>query len=54
MKATAAMLFPDARLHAHRAEIAGLDATRPLLPQLDKLTDEQLRAAARSMDPYAK
>lgn len=39
---------------AHRSEIAGLDATRPLLPQLDKLSEEQLRAAARSMDPYAK
>ena len=39
---------------AHQSEIAGLDSTNPLLPQLDKLTDDQLRAAARSMDPYAK
>ena len=39
---------------AHKGEIAGLDATQPLLPQLDKLTADQLRAAARSMDPYAK
>ncbi len=40
-------------MDAHRAEIAGLDAGAPLLPQLDKLTDEQLRAAARSLDPMA-
>ena len=39
-------------MSAHQHEIAGLDAARPLLPQLDKLTDEQLRAAARSMDPF--
>jgi hypothetical protein len=38
---------------AHRAEIAGLEADAPLLPQLDKLTDEQLGAAARSLDPMA-
>jgi len=40
-------------MDAHRAEIAGLDAGAPLLPQLDRLTDEQLRAAARSLDPMA-
>ena len=40
-------------MDAHRAEIAGLDARAPLLPQLDKLTNEQLRAAARSLDPMA-
>ncbi len=40
-------------MDAHRATIAGLDAGAPLLPQLDKLTDEQLRAAARSLDPMA-
>ena len=34
--------------------IAGLDRTVALLPQLDRLTDEQLRAAARSLDPYAQ
>ncbi|HYC58739.1 MAG TPA: hypothetical protein VEK79_04160 [Thermoanaerobaculia bacterium] len=39
---------------AHAAEIRGLDITRPLLPQLDKLTDDQLRAFARSLDPWAK
>lgn len=40
-------------MDAHRTAIAGLDAGAPLLPQLDKLTDEQLRAAARSLDPMA-
>ena len=40
-------------MDAHRAVIAGLDAGAPLLPQLDKLTDEQLREAARSLDPLA-
>jgi hypothetical protein len=32
---------------------AKLDPNRPVLPQLDTLTDEQLREAARSMDPWA-
>jgi hypothetical protein len=41
-------------MSAHRTAIAGLDTALPLLPQLDKLSDEQLRDAARSMDPYAK
>lgn len=40
-------------MEAHRAEIAGLDGKKPLLPQLDALTDDQLRAAARSLDPMA-
>jgi len=40
-------------MEAHRADIAGLDTARPLLPQLDKLSDDQLRAAMRSMDPWA-
>jgi hypothetical protein len=38
----------------NRAAIAGLEPNRPLLPQFDKLTDDQLRAAVRSMDPWAK
>ncbi|MEE8587589.1 MAG: hypothetical protein V3T83_22350, partial [Acidobacteriota bacterium] len=38
----------------NRAEIAGFDASRPCLPQFDLLTDEQIRAAARSMDPLAR
>jgi hypothetical protein len=40
-------------MQSHESEIAGLDAKRPLLPQLDKLTDEQLRAAVRAADPWA-
>jgi hypothetical protein len=40
-------------LDAHADEVNGLDPARPLLPQLDLLSDEQLRAAARSMDPLA-
>jgi hypothetical protein len=40
-------------MHAHAKEIQGLDVTRPLLPQLPLLTDAQLRAAFRSMDPLA-
>ena len=38
----------------HRDEIAGLEAERPLLPQLDLLSDEQLRQAFRSMDRLAQ
>jgi hypothetical protein len=37
----------------HAGEIAGLDAQKPLLPQFDKLTDEQIRGAFRSLDPLA-
>ena len=33
--------------------IENLDTSRPLLPQFDLLTDEQIRAAFRSMDPLA-
>lgn len=40
-------------MEAHGAEIRGLDRSLPALPQLDKLTDDQLRAAFRSMDPRA-
>jgi hypothetical protein len=38
----------------HREEIRGLDAKRPLLPQFDLLSDEQIREVFRSMDPLAK
>lgn len=38
----------------HADEIEELDLDRPLLPQLDRLTDDQLRACFRSMDPLAK
>ncbi len=39
---------------AHSKEIAGLEPSRPMLPQLDLLTDDQLRSIARGMDPLAK
>lgn len=41
-------------MRKHSSEIAGLDAAAPLLPQLDKLSDDQLRSAFRSMDPFAR
>jgi hypothetical protein len=41
-------------MKAHRNEIPGLDDKSPLLQQLDKLTDAQMRAAARSLDPLAR
>ena len=41
-------------MNAHAGEIAALDANRPRLPQFDKLTDDQMRAAMRSMDPWAR
>lgn len=41
-------------MSANRASIAGLDTTRAMLPQIDKLTDEQIRAAARSLDQLAR
>ncbi len=40
-------------METHRDAIAGLDSERPLLPQLDLLSDQQLRDAFRSMDPLA-
>jgi hypothetical protein len=44
----------SAWMHAHEAEIAGVDPSRPMLSQVDKLTDDQMREAFRSMDPLAK
>jgi len=41
-------------MRAHRNEIAGFDRSQPTLSQLDKLTDEQIVAAARAMDPWAR
>ncbi len=38
----------------HQQEITSFDTQRPTLPQMDQLTDEQLRAAIRSLDPMAK
>jgi hypothetical protein len=40
-------------MEAHRNAIAGLDPARPLLPQFDRLTDNQMREAMRAMDPWA-
>lgn len=40
-------------LASHSADIPGLDVSHPLLPQLDKLTDDQLKAVMASMDPLA-
>ena len=40
-------------MKAHAAEIAGLDPSRPMLLQVENLTDDQLRSAMRSMDPLA-
>jgi hypothetical protein len=37
----------------HATGIAALDRSQPLLPQLDRLTDEELRAAFRSLDPLS-
>lgn len=39
-------------MDTYRAEVAGFDPARPLLPQFDLLTDEQIREAFRSLDPY--
>lgn len=39
----------------NKESIQGIEASRPLLPQLDLLTDEQVVAAIRSFDPlYAQ
>jgi hypothetical protein len=44
----------SAWMRTHAGEIAGLDVSKPLLAQFDRLTDEQIRAAFRSMDPLAR
>ena len=38
----------------HADRIVGIDTARPMLLQVDKLIDEQLRDAFRSMDPLAR
>ncbi|MFL5384598.1 MAG: hypothetical protein ACJ8GN_18910 [Longimicrobiaceae bacterium] len=43
----------DAWMHAHAGEIRGLDPSLPLLPQATRLSDEQIRAAFRSLDPLS-
>jgi hypothetical protein len=37
----------------HTAEIPGIDTTRPLLPQFDKLTSDQIKALFAAADPMA-
>ena len=41
-------------MNRHRLEIEGLDSDRPLLPQFDKLSDEQIREVFQSMDPLTE
>jgi hypothetical protein len=41
-------------MRAHRIEITGFDRRQPTLSQLHLLTDAQITAAARSMDPWAE
>ena len=38
-------------MSAHAADVTALDRSRPLLPQFDRLTDDQIRAAFGSLDP---
>ena len=40
-------------MRQHASSVHGLDASRPLLPQLPLLSEAQLRDAFRSMDPLA-
>jgi hypothetical protein len=37
----------------HTAEIPGIDTTRPLLPQFDRLTADQIKTLFREADPMA-
>ncbi|HET8624213.1 MAG TPA: hypothetical protein VFM14_11660 [Gemmatimonadales bacterium] len=41
-------------MNVHAGDVTGLDRSRPLLLQLTKLSDQQLRAAVRSIDPLAR
>lgn len=38
-------------MSAHVAEVPSIDRSRPLLPQFDRLTDDQIRAAFASLEP---
>ncbi len=38
----------------NKSDIKDLDLNRPMLPQLDQLTEEQLKVAVNSLDPLAK
>lgn len=52
----AARIFDGYRrwMEAHTDQIMGYDSAIPALEQLDKLTDDQIREVARSLDPLAK
>jgi hypothetical protein len=50
---TRALRGLDAWMRAHVHEIRGIDPSRPLLPQAPLLSDDQIRAAFRSLDPFA-
>ncbi len=41
-------------IEAHPSAVAAYDASVPAAEQIDKLSDEQLRAIAKSLDPYFK
>lgn len=41
-------------MRAHRREIEGFDRDAPTLSQLHLLSDDQIRAAARRLDPWAR
>jgi hypothetical protein len=41
-------------MDAHQSEIEGFDVGRPTLPQFDRLTDEQMKAAFAAQDPLAR
>jgi len=43
----------EAWMRRHAGEIRGLDPSLPLLPQATRLSDDQIRAAFRSLDPLA-
>ena len=36
---------------SHAGELEGVDRSRALLPQFDRLSDEQIRSAFRALDP---
>ena len=40
-------------MNQHQSEIAGFDPSKPTQPQMDKLTDQQLKKAVKSLDPMA-
>ncbi|UCF16467.1 MAG: hypothetical protein JSW59_03220 [Phycisphaerales bacterium] len=41
-------------MQAHTDEIAGIDTSRPMLPQFDLLSNDQIRSFFRGLDPLAR